>query len=136
MYLNGTETRLARSLLYLLTGTKVAPLAGMETGRGSGLEDWSWRMTMLGRQYSTWTYGRHCATRSLLLLLCVHGLVVLLFRTRSLATKQRTRGIDRDLSFETLQAFFRELQLSLSTQLTLVVTLAIGLARILTSVGS
>lgn len=70
-------------------------------------------MTMLERQCSAWTHGRHWVTRSLLLLLCAHGLVVLLFRTRSCATKQRTGGVVRDLSLETLQVLFRELDLSL-----------------------
>jgi hypothetical protein len=38
----------------------------------------------------------------LLRLLCAHGLVALLCRTRSCVTKQRTGAVVRDLSFETL----------------------------------
>lgn len=52
-------------------------------------------------------------TRSLLLLLCAHDLIVLLSRTRSCAAKQRVWGINRNPSFEALQALFRELELSL-----------------------
>jgi hypothetical protein len=71
-------------------------------------------MTMLEMQCTTWTHDRYWVTGSLLLLLlCAHCLIVLLFRMGDCATKQKARGIGRHLSFEALQALFRELELSL-----------------------